>query len=72
MEKTKQELDAKRHEVMRKAQNAVKAANEALEAANSALIEMQEMDMDEMSQINGGSAWDFVPTVVEHDYPTKP
>lgn len=62
----------KRREVMQKAQEAVKAANEALNAANSALEEMQEMEIDDMAQINGGSAWDRVPTVISHDYPTDP
>ena len=57
---------------MQKAAHAVQAATEALNQASSALAEMQALDMEDLDQVTGGSAWDRVPTVISHDYPVDP
>lgn len=49
-----------------KAKESIDQANQAIENA------LQELSMEDLSQINGGSSWDNVPPVIEHPYEPNP
>ena len=56
------EEDRKTLEALKKAKEAVDMANEALESA------IQELDVDSLSSVAGGSEFSNVPGVKEHPY----
>ena len=53
-------------DALKKAKESVDQGNQAIESA------LQELSLEDLSQINGGSAWDNVPPVIEHPYEPNP